>query len=185
MFNFNITFCISGVLYLQAQLLVPFLIASIFWILSTLLKICVPDPGSTICYSSFKTDFCLSHRMRNCFKKVNGNFGVYFRKGEVTPLSFSSMVFKRIPMQFSLIISVHPTQPEVLHWLAFFGIIFLLQTGSYPEDFVGFFVCLFSQIWPEVSWQKPKSQGVLNSYVMLLLFTATKNADISCCAAGW
>lgn len=38
MFNFKITFCIAGVLYLQAQLLVPLLIASVFWILSTLPK---------------------------------------------------------------------------------------------------------------------------------------------------
>lgn len=37
-FNFKVTFCISGVLHLQAQLLVPFLTASVFWILSTLLK---------------------------------------------------------------------------------------------------------------------------------------------------
>lgn len=38
MLNFKVTFCISGVLYLQAQLLVPFLIARVFWILSTLPK---------------------------------------------------------------------------------------------------------------------------------------------------
>lgn len=38
MFNFKIPFCITGVLYLQAQLLVPFLIASVFWIVSTLPK---------------------------------------------------------------------------------------------------------------------------------------------------
>lgn len=38
MFNFKVTFCISGVLYLQAQLLVPFLIASVFRMLSTLPK---------------------------------------------------------------------------------------------------------------------------------------------------
>lgn len=38
MFNFKIIWYISGVSYLPAQLLVPFLIAAVFWILSTLLK---------------------------------------------------------------------------------------------------------------------------------------------------
>lgn len=38
MFNFKMTWYIPGVLYLLAQLLVPFLIAVFFWLLSTLLK---------------------------------------------------------------------------------------------------------------------------------------------------
>lgn len=71
-------------------------------------EICVPDPGSTICYLSFKTDFCLSHRMKSSFRKVNGNSGVYFSKGQDIPLCFYSMVLKRILEQLRLSLSSSP-----------------------------------------------------------------------------
>lgn len=59
------------------------------------------------------------------------------------------------------------------------------MTGRFVEVWEGIVVFCFFKLWLEVSWQEPKSQGVLNSYVMLLLFAASKNAAFSCCAAGW
>lgn len=58
---------------------------------------CVPNPGSTICCPSFKTDFCFNQGMKSWFNKGNGNFDVYFRKGQDFPLCFSFRIFEWIP----------------------------------------------------------------------------------------
>lgn len=58
---------------------------------------CVPNTGSTICCPSFKTDFCFNQGMKSWFNKVNGNFDVYFRKGQDFPLCFSFRIFEWIP----------------------------------------------------------------------------------------
>lgn len=65
-------------------------------------EICVPNPGSTICCSSFKPDFCFSQGMKYWFKEMNGNFAVYFRKGRDFPPHFSSSLFKMLPMRYVL-----------------------------------------------------------------------------------